>query len=87
LVNVRSFLEKIKKIEILETEDNKLEYFKLNTYISKCYMIEYKFLEKKIYLDDEMFSERQQKVLSFIEILLKLLQKLLLTLTVNLRLI
>ena len=83
MVNVRNFLEKIKKVEISETEFNKLEYFKLNTYISKCYMIEYKFLEKKINLDDENFSEKQQKIISFIEVLLKLLEKLLLTLTVN----
>jgi hypothetical protein len=82
VVNVKNFLEKIKKIEISETHENKIEYFKLNTYISKCYLIEYKFLEKKINLDDETFSERQQKVLRFIEVLLRLLEKLLSTLTV-----
>ena len=83
LVNIRNFLDHIKSVEILETESNKLEYFKLNTYISKCYAIEFKILEKKINLTQETFSERQQKILDFIGVLLKLLGKLLLTLTVK----
>ena len=82
LINAKNFCQSIKTVEIPETNLTILEYFKINTYISKCYILEYRLLEKKIRLSSEKLYEKH-KILDYISILLTFISQFILLLIVK----